>query len=60
MIPKVSGMSVMKHIRRKSFVPIIIFSAKDLESDKTLSVLTFLSVAFAFLSVYKVEIRDFM
>lgn len=50
----------MKHIRRKSFVPIIIFSAKDLESDKTLSVLTFLSVAFAFLSVYKVEIRDFM
>lgn len=36
MIPKVSGMSVMKHIRRKSFVPIIILSAKDTESDKTL------------------------
>ncbi len=36
MIPKVSGMSVMQHIRGKSFVPIIILSAKDSESDKTL------------------------
>lgn len=36
MIPKVSGMGVMQHIRGKSFVPIIILSAKDSESDKTL------------------------
>lgn len=36
MIPKVSGMGVMEHIRRQSFVPIIILSAKDSESDKTL------------------------
>lgn len=36
MIPKVSGMDVMQHIRRNSFVPIIILSAKDSESDKTL------------------------
>ena len=36
MIPKVSGMGVMQHIREKSFVPIIILSAKDSESDKTL------------------------
>ncbi|MDE6405333.1 MAG: response regulator transcription factor [Lachnospiraceae bacterium] len=36
MIPKVSGMAVMKHIRAKSFVPIIILSARDSESDKTL------------------------
>ncbi len=36
MIPKVSGMGVMRHIRGKSFVPIIILSAKDSESDKTL------------------------
>lgn len=36
MIPKVSGMGVMKHIRGNSFVPIIILSAKDSESDKTL------------------------
>lgn len=36
MIPKVSGMGVMQHIRRKSFVPIMILSAKDSESDKTL------------------------
>lgn len=36
MIPKVSGMGVMQHIRQNSFVPIIILSAKDSESDKTL------------------------
>lgn len=36
MIPKVSGMGVMRHIRGKSYVPIIILSAKDSESDKTL------------------------
>lgn len=36
MIPKVSGMGVMQHIRAGSFVPIIILSAKDSESDKTL------------------------
>ena len=36
MIPKISGMGVMKHIRQSSFVPIIILSAKDSESDKTL------------------------
>lgn len=36
MIPKVSGMGVMQHIRENSFVPIIILSAKDSESDKTL------------------------
>lgn len=36
MIPKVSGMGVMHHIRENSFVPIIILSAKDSESDKTL------------------------
>lgn len=36
MIPKMSGMDVMQHIRRNSFVPIIIVSAKDTESDKTL------------------------
>lgn len=36
MIPKISGMGVMEHIRRKSFLPIIILSAKDTENDKTL------------------------
>lgn len=36
MIPGVSGMGVMQHIRGKSYVPIIILSAKDSESDKTL------------------------
>lgn len=36
MIPKVSGMGVMRHIREISYVPIIILSAKDSESDKTL------------------------
>ncbi len=36
MIPKISGMDVMQHIRGSSVVPIIILSAKDSESDKTL------------------------
>lgn len=36
MIPKKSGMEVMKFIREKSTVPIIILSAKDTDSDKTL------------------------
>lgn len=36
MIPKITGMDVMKHIRKKSTVPIIIISAKDSEADKTL------------------------
>lgn len=36
MIPKKSGMEVMKEIRKKSTVPIIIISAKDTDSDKTL------------------------
>ena len=36
MIPKISGMDVMQHIRQGSFVPIIILSAKDSEADKTL------------------------
>ena len=36
MIPKISGMDVMQHIRKNSFVPILILSAKDTESDKTL------------------------
>lgn len=36
MIPKISGMDVMQHIRKKSVVPIIIVSAKDTETDKTL------------------------
>lgn len=36
MIPKISGMEVMQHIRRTSVVPIIIVSAKDTETDKTL------------------------
>lgn len=36
MIPKVSGMEVLQHIRRKSTVPIIIVSAKDTDGDKTL------------------------
>lgn len=36
MIPKISGMDVMKYIRRISTVPIIIISAKDTDSDKTL------------------------
>ena len=36
MIPKISGMDVMQHIRKTSVVPIIIVSAKDTETDKTL------------------------
>lgn len=36
MIPRISGMDVMKHIRKSSTVPIIIISAKDTEVDKTL------------------------
>lgn len=36
MIPKISGMDVMKHIRKNNTVPIIIISAKDTEVDKTL------------------------
>lgn len=36
MIPKKSGMEVMKVIRENSTVPIIILSAKDTDSDKTL------------------------
>lgn len=33
MIPKISGMDVMQHIRKSSVVPIIIISAKDTEGD---------------------------
>lgn len=36
MIPKISGMEVMRRIRGRSLVPIIIISAKDTDSDKTL------------------------
>ena len=36
MIPGISGMEVMGRIREKSTVPIIILSAKDSDSDKTL------------------------
>ena len=36
MIPKISGMEVMQRIRQKSTVPILIISAKDSDSDKTL------------------------
>lgn len=36
MIPKISGMEVMQHIRTHSTVPIIIVSAKDTDADKTL------------------------
>ena len=36
MIPKKSGMEVMRSIREKSTVPLIILSAKDTDSDKTL------------------------
>ena len=36
MIPKISGMEVMQHIRQCSTVPIIIVSAKDTDADKTL------------------------
>ncbi|WP_313258004.1 response regulator transcription factor [Lacrimispora sp.] len=34
MLPKISGLVVMKRIRKESVVPIIILSAKDTESDK--------------------------
>lgn len=36
MIPQIDGISVMKHIRNHSIVPIIIISAKDSDSDKTI------------------------
>lgn len=36
MIPKMNGMKVMEKIRESSTVPIIILSAKDSDSDKTL------------------------
>ena len=36
MIPQKNGMEVMKEIRKQSTVPIIIMSAKDSDSDKTL------------------------
>ena len=36
MIPQISGMEVMEKIRENSTVPIIIISAKDTDSDKTL------------------------
>ena len=36
MIPKVNGMMVMARIREKSTVPVIILSARDTDSDKTL------------------------
>lgn len=36
MIPKLSGMEVMERIRENNRVPIIIISAKDTDSDKTL------------------------
>lgn len=36
MIPKMNGMEVMRKIRESSTVPIIILSAKDTDSDKTL------------------------
>lgn len=35
MIPKISGLDVLQHIRKVSVVPIIILSAKDTETDKT-------------------------
>lgn len=36
MLPKRNGMEVMRKIRESSTVPIIIISAKDTDSDKTL------------------------
>ena len=36
MIPRISGIDVMQHIRSKSVVPVIILSARDTETDKTL------------------------
>ena len=36
MIPKISGMQVMKNLRANSMTPIIIMSAKDTDSDKAM------------------------
>lgn len=36
MVPKISGLDIMQHIRQKSVVPVIILSAKDTEADKVL------------------------
>lgn len=36
MIPKMSGMDVLQQLRKSSVVPVIILSAKDTETDKTL------------------------
>lgn len=36
MIPKISGMQVMKNVRKESKTPIIILSAKDTDSDKAM------------------------
>lgn len=36
MIPKISGMEILGHIRLRSNVPVIILSAKDTDADKTL------------------------
>lgn len=36
MIPKMSGIEVMGRIRENSTIPIIIISARDTDSDKTL------------------------
>lgn len=36
MIPRLNGMELMRRIRQKSTVPIIILSARDTDSDKTL------------------------
>lgn len=36
MIPKISGLEVLRRIRQKSVIPVIIISAKDTDSDKTL------------------------
>lgn len=36
MIPKINGIEVMRRIRERNTVPIIIISAKDTDSDKTL------------------------
>lgn len=36
MIPKINGIDVLQHIRKTSVIPVIIISAKDSETDKTL------------------------
>ena len=36
MIPKISGIEVLQYIRETSLVPVLILSAKDTETDKTL------------------------